>query len=93
MAGDQRPCCAGAGALIVKRDQCMKSVQGDEIDLGQVDYQCAAVGCQLADVVTHVVDVRGVDLAADRYQGESGVGLRPDTGEAGIERRAAAVRW
>ena len=53
VAGDQRPCCAGAGALNVEREQCMKSVKGDEVDLGQVDYQCAAVGYQLADVVAH----------------------------------------
>ena len=48
MTGDQRPCRAGAGALNVEREQRMKSVKGDEVDLGQVDYQCAAVGCQLA---------------------------------------------
>jgi hypothetical protein len=50
--------------LNVERDQCMKSVNSDEVDLGQVDYQCAAVGCQLADVVAQVVGVRGVDVAA-----------------------------
>lgn len=69
----------------------MKSLNADEVGVGQVDNQCAVIGYQSPGVTAQIVDVRRIDFAAEANHRESDVDAPPHTSAAVLDDRGAAV--